>query len=275
MPFVGKPEDLVLIEIVFDAASAGWQPVTFKAGSYNARFIFSHIYCPFDQFIEWLEIIADGGSSRFLADLQGAFAEIFSFQVDDPSKVGIYMCHTCPDGKRFRFVEMDIVIDRFTFVDAFYRAIRIYGQSERYSPDEWAYISLKEDVEKRCPNLKFENLVYYKQATVNELFWNLYPEMRSMFSKYFVTEKTQGGLWQNLMGRKKRFSQRPNMELDEYFPLDFPDYCVTDQWDHWTRKQRLEYLQGMKQDGVSPWDGADFRTLRSLKLEKWLSWKDK
>lgn len=112
------------VEVVFETARVGWLPVQIAAGDRVVSFNASALFDPFPDILRWLEMIAGGGEGKVLADLEGAYLELFAFSVSDPGRIRIVVAQDPGRDEETRDIDLDIDVDRRKFVSGFYEAFR-------------------------------------------------------------------------------------------------------------------------------------------------------
>lgn len=254
----GNPVRADGVEVTFSPAKSGWQPVKLSAGGQLAEVDASELYDPFPDILNWLENIVQGGEGRVSADLEGSQLELFAFSLPDPARVRIVIAFMPGREDRTRDVELDVDVDRRLFASAFYSAFRSYADSDAYVVDEWGELTMREDFARKGLDVVPEEMAACSSDFLNETLWKLYPS----YIVSFPDASTKG----EEIGRFVEYT-RSGGEPDGMVRTPDPQYVVPSEFDDWDGARRVEFVNGLLAEVVTPYHGNDLRKLKCEVLD--------
>ncbi|MCA1300753.1 hypothetical protein, partial [Stappia indica] len=249
------------VEVTFDIALTGWQPVQIATGGRATTFNASAVFDPFPDILKWLEVIAAGGEGKVLADLEGFYLELFAFNTSDPARIRLVVAEEPGRDEETRDIELDIDVDRRKFVSRFYQAFRAYACSDDYVIDEWAGLSMREDlVRKEFPG-KPELMTGVDAGVLNDLLLKMYPDYVLAVPSAKNREEKINILSDYIYSgrRDRRVAAKP-----------VPRFVVPPEFDGWDTEQRATYVKDLLAQVVTPFSGSNLASLRSLAVEAFL-----
>jgi hypothetical protein len=257
----GDPVRVDDVRVIFDAAEVGWQPVRIEAGGASAAFDASELYDPFPDILKWLEAIAHGGEGRVSAELEGPELELFAFPLSDPMRVRIVVAFVPGEDGEHRRIDLDINVDRRRFIAAFYNALRAYADSDAFVIDEWAVLSMRDDLIRKGFPENPSCLSADDATDLNEMLWKLYPN-------YIVSFPSSPDKGEELV----RFVDyvKTRVRPDGMVEEPDPQFVVPEEYDTWDTARRQTYIDELLEEIVTPYHGSNLKTLRSPEIEAFL-----
>lgn len=254
----GRPTVVSDIDVNFGETEFGWQPVFFSAGDSSASFRASELFDPFPEILQWLEATARGEHRRVIINQEGSYRELLALPAGDQERVRIAIAHASHWEDNFREINLDIDIDRYRFVEAYYNALRAHAQSKNYDPNQWAAIPLKDDLASKGFPLTPEQMSTCKAASLNDILWKLYPRYRVSFPG----ETGERQMIRRFIDYALR-RQRPADMVEE----PNPQFVVPAEFDAWDAKRRAAFINELLEESVTNWGAFDLRKLRSAEIE--------
>jgi hypothetical protein len=258
----GEPVAVDAVQVVFDAARAGWQPVSIVAGGWTANFHASALYDPFPDILKWLEAIARGDQGRMSVDLEGSDLELSVFTLSNSTRARIVLAFMSGEMDDIHDVVLDIDVDRRQFVAAFYEALRAYADSDKYVIDEWAALSMRDDlIRKGFLGDPMTQMASCDVGVLNDMLWKLYPSYIVSFPG--ATTKSE---------ELRRFAEYVKSEEppEDMVKEPAPKFVVPGEFDAWDAERRQAYINELLNEIVTPYEGRNLRILRSPAIEAFL-----
>lgn len=223
---------------------------------------FSSVFCPFGDFVKFLEAIAIGVEEcSFSWDPEGPDAS-FSWQRASHDGTG-FLSVVWRSRNSFRYV---VRIDGKLAVRALYGAFREFVESDAYDP------------------VRYERMCFGEKAALTleeEDFGRLPSELEKLDAKRasaLLNAVTRGYDDREIRGPKRRY--RLARFLGELGQEEFPEsaepegftmgFRLPSEWNTWPRERRFEEIQAIMGCEVGSWYGANLRQMRSSQLEDWL-----
>ena len=243
------------LKIAFGTPEAGALPINISAGGDTLKFAAVDVNCPFEDFLTWLEHIADGKAARFTANLKWAYVEFFAFNtpVDETTHIAIALSKD-PTRAGARNIVLDFEIARRTAVAVLYHGLRQYAQGPVYDPYQWSAVPLAEAFADKFPNRVYADFINDTAAAINKTLWDLTPV-------YSLTSSRKAST--GLIGSGEG-------DGEQMMRFDNPLCEVPDDFDAWDVVLRQACLDDLLTESVTGGWGEDLRDLRASKLEIYL-----
>ncbi len=124
--------------------AAGWLRLSFHAGDQHVEMHVSDVFCPFADYLTWLETLYSGKHGWFLMNLEGVYAGVYAFPSTDTDDVRIAITFEGRDRDRFyRDVMMTFETVRTDFVRQCYDSFATFAASSRFDPAAWSGADLR------------------------------------------------------------------------------------------------------------------------------------
>lgn len=246
------------LEVQFTGHDIGFIDFAVRYGNQVVEASASETWDPFPALMAWLESLALGvHECAFLLDPEG------------PPEICF---RATPFGGwgnvKFTLSEyeaeprLSVALPRIELVEAFYRAVVDFSESELYHPKQWEAQRLGSAIEQKLgmpPEAWIEQVVTLSRREVQKRIWVIYPECTLP-----DTSRSPEDLG--------TLEERAEMELidseDNFIPAYWP---LHKDWDNLTMDRRRDDLLNYMSCNFGPYRGMPLRLFRSPLIEDWLA----
>lgn len=138
----GSPVAVDRLGIHFSLPDAGWVTLKIEGGAQQLSVSLSNSFEAFGNLVEWLEAVLDGGTPRYMVNVEGWLDEFHLFPADDGRLrfVVAYVGSRTPEPP-IRILAVDVLITRRALLKSFAEAFCAYWHSPELKEawTEWAF----------------------------------------------------------------------------------------------------------------------------------------
>ena len=221
----------------------------------------SSVFCPFGDFIRFLEAITIGVQEcSFEWDSEGPDGKMH-WKRRHIQDTGFLTVDWHSSKKNFSYRMM---LNRWQVVGALYTAFRTFAESPDYDPLRYEELAIGESF-----------ALVLSNATLDDLAGAL-VRLNAAAAETVIQRLRDAVGGRHTEGPKMNFPIEFFLESTETGtpPREFYMPWIHPEWRSWSIDQRLADLTELFGDGYSSWHGANLRELRSKLVEDWLAFPE-